>query len=208
MGTFITLEGGEGTGKTTVIKLVQEKLEKEGYNIVLTREPGGTRIAEQIRGVILDKSNTEITGMCEALLFAAARAQHVEELVRPSLKENKIVISDRYFDSNLVYQGILQNIGVDKLYDLNMVATNNLVPDLTVLFDLDPIIGQQRIAANKGREVNRLDVKGLEYHQNIRKGYLTIAKKYPDRIKVIDASKEPSIVAEEVYQLIKKVIKK
>ncbi len=208
MGTFITLEGGEGTGKTTVIRLVQEKLANEGYKIVLTREPGGTKIAEQIRGVILDKSNTEITGMCEALLFAAARAQHVEELVKPSLKEGKIVISDRYFDSNLVYQGILQNIGVDKLYDLNMVATENLVPDLTILFDLDPVIGQQRIAANKGREVNRLDVKGLEYHKKIREGYLTIAKKYPNRIKVIDASKSPEEIAEEVYKIIKKVIQK
>ena len=207
MGTFITLEGGEGTGKTTVIKLVQEKLEKEGHEIVLTREPGGTKIAEQIRGIILDKSNTEITGMCEALLFAAARAQHVEELVRPCLKEGKIVISDRYFDSNFVYQGILQNIGVDKLYDLNMVATNKLIPDLTILFDLDPVVGQRRIAANKGREVNRLDVKGMEYHQKIRAGYLEVAKKYSDRIKVIDASKSPDEIAEEVYKLIKKVIK-
>lgn len=206
MGLFITIEGGDGTGKTTVMNKVVELLEKEKYDIVRTREPGGTNIGNQIREVILNKENTGITGMCETMLFAADRVQHVEEVIIPNCKEGKIVISDRFFDSNLVYQGIIHGYGIDNVYNLNMIATKGIVPDLTLLFDLDPIEGQKRIASNKDREVNRLDLKSLEYHQKIREAYLEVAKKFPNRIIIVDASRKVEEIVAEVYQIIKNKI--
>lgn len=207
MGLFITIEGGDGTGKTTVMSKVVEMLEKDGLDIVRTREPGGTVIGNKIRNIILDKENTSITGMCETLLFAADRAQHVEEVVLPNCNAGKVVISDRFFDSNLAYQGVIHGYGIDKVYELNMIATKGLVPDLTLLFDLDPIIGQQRINSNKNREVNRLDLKSLEYHQKVRNAYLEVANKFKDRIVIIDASRTVEEIVAEVYKIIKNKVK-
>lgn len=206
MGLFITIEGGDGTGKTTVMNKVVELLEKEKYDIVRTREPGGTNIGNQIRNVILNKENTSITGMCETMLFAADRAQHVEEVIIPNCRKGKIVISDRFFDSNLAYQGIIHGYGIENVYNLNMIATKGIAPDLTLLFDLDPIEGQKRITSNKDREVNRLDLKSLEYHQKIREAYLEVAKKFPDRIIIVDASRKVEEIVAEVYKIIKNKI--
>ena len=137
---FITLEGPEGSGKTTAVEAAVKKLEEMGYQIVRTREPGGTPISEQIRNVILDKANTAMDGRTEALLYAASRRQHLVEKVWPALKEGKIVICDRYLDSSLAYQGAARGLGIDEILNVNLFATENTWPDLTLLFDLKPEI--------------------------------------------------------------------
>jgi len=208
MGIFITLEGGEGSGKTTVTEIVSNRLSEEGYKIVRTREPGGIEISEQIRNVILDNKNTNMDGITEALLFAAARRQHVVEKLEPLLKDDNIVISDRFVDSSLVYQGIVRGVGLDKVYDMNKIAMGECIPDLTIVFDLPAEVGQQRISSNKEREVNRLDKEKIDFHKKIREGYLTIASMYKDRIKVIDANRTKEEVAKDMYDLIKLEIEK
>jgi dTMP kinase len=200
---FVTIEGPEGSGKSSVTKEVVNLLEKDGETIVLTREPGGTPIAEEIRNVILDKKNTAMDPMTEALLYAASRRQHLVEKVWPLSKEGKIVISDRFLDSSLAYQGGARGLGIDKILDLNQYATDGFYPDLTLLFDLDPRIGLQRIAANKGREVNRLDLEKIDFHDNVRKTFLELAKRFKDRFVVLDASKPFDEVVQDAYHAIK-----
>ena len=199
MSLFITLEGPEGSGKTSAIKIVRERLEKLGYQIVMTREPGGTPISEQIRNVILDKSNTAMDPRTEALLYAASRRQHLVEKIWPSLKEGKIVFCDRYLDSSLAYQGYARNLGVEDILKVNEYATEGTFPNITFLFDIDPQLGLDRINQNKDREVNRLDVEKLEFHQKVRNGYLELSKKFSDRYIVIDASKPLEEVADNVF---------
>lgn len=204
MGYFITIEGGEGSGKTSVLEKVIDKLKKDGYkNIVTSREPGGVKIATDIRAVLLNKENTSMDPITEAFLFAASRRQHIVEKVLPALNDNAIFICDRYIDSSYVYQGLAGNVGLDRVIDINKIATDGCMPNLTILFDLDPRIGLARINANKDREVNRLDLAGLEYHDKIRAGYNKIAKMYSDRIVTIDASKSFEEVIDNVYNLIK-----
>ena len=135
---FISLEGGEGSGKSTAIKTIVPRLEKLGYEVVLTREPGGTPIAEEIRNVILDKKNTNMDPMAEALLYAASRRQHIQEKILPALRLGKIVISDRFIDSSLAYQGGARGLGIEKIYELNQYATDGLLPDLAIFFELKP----------------------------------------------------------------------
>ena len=161
---FITLEGPEGSGKTTAVESAVKKLQEMGYEIVRTREPGGTPIAEQIRNVILDKANTSMDPRTEALLYAASRRQHLVEKVWPAIKEGKIVICDRYLDSSLAYQGGARGLGIDNVLNVNLFATENTWPDLTLLFDIKPEEGLKRIAANASREVNRLDLEKLDFH--------------------------------------------
>lgn len=200
---FVTIEGPEGSGKSSVTKVVAERLEKEGYGVVLTREPGGTPIAEQIRNVILDKSNTNMDSVTEALLYAASRRQHLVEKVWPLTKEGKIVISDRFIDSSLAYQGGARNLGIDYILELNSFATEGYFPDLTLLFDIDPELGLKRIAANKGREVNRLDLEKIEFHHQVRQTFLDIAHRFKDRFVILDASKAFDEVVEDAYNAIK-----
>lgn len=195
-GKFITFEGGEGSGKTTIANLLRDKLEKDGYSVVLTREPGGVAIAEQIRDIIVDVNNTKMDSRTEALLYASSRRQHLVEKVIPALKENKVVICDRYVDSSLVYQGIGRGLGIDEVYNMNLFATENILPDLTIFFDIKPELGLQRVYSNKNREINRLDLEKLDFHQKVYDGYLTICDKFPERIIKIDAS----LSIEEVYQ--------
>lgn len=205
---FITIEGPEGSGKSSVTKKVAEMLEKDGEQIVMTREPGGTPIAEQIRNVILDKANTKMDPMTEALLYAASRRQHLVEKVWPLSKEGKIVISDRFIDSSLAYQGGARGLGIDRIYDLNMTyATEGYSPDLTLLFDLEPEIGLARIAANASREVNRLDLEKIEFHRQVRQTFLDLAKRFPGRFVVIDASKSFDEVVADTYKVVKDRIK-
>lgn len=186
---FITFEGPEGSGKTSVAKRIAELLEKRGYQVVLTREPGGTLIAEQIREIILDKKNTALDARAEALLYAASRRQHLVEKVWPALKDNKIVICDRFLDSSLAYQGVGRKIGVEEVLNINLFATEHTYPHLTLLFDLTPEQGLERINKNKLREVNRLDLENLAFHTSVRNAFLDLAKKYSDRFVIIDASK-------------------
>ena len=199
---FITLEGPEGSGKTTAVEAAVKELESKGYQIVRTREPGGTPIAEQIRNVILDKENTKMDPRTEALLYAASRRQHLVEKVWPALKEGKIVICDRYLDSSLAYQGGARGLGIDNILNVNMFATENTFPDLTLLFDITPEEGLKRIAANASREVNRLDLEKLEFHHKVRNTFLELAKKYPERYVIIDASKSREEVAKATLEAI------
>lgn len=204
---FITIEGPEGSGKSSVTKKVVERLEKEGFEVVMTREPGGTPIAEEIRNVILDKKNTAMDPITEALLYAASRRQHLVEKVWPLSKAGKIVISDRFLDSSLAYQGGARNLGIDKVLAMNMFATEGYYPDVTLLFDIDPRIGLARIAANKNREVNRLDLEKIEFHDNVRKTFLSLAERFKDRFVILDASKPFDDVVEDAYKAIKARIK-
>ena len=208
MSKFITFEGGEGSGKSTVMKDVAARLTKEGYKLVLTREPGGTPIAEEIRNVILDKDNTKMDPRTEALLYAASRRQHLVEKIWPALERGEIVLCDRYLDSSLAYQGGARGLGVDKVLSINMFATEGEYPDLTLLFDLEPEEGLKRIEKNKGREVNRLDLEKLEFHKKVRDNFHALAKKYSTRYVVIDASKPLNEVEDEVYKIIKETISK
>ena len=200
---FVTIEGPEGSGKSSVTKEVVKLLEQDGEIVVLTREPGGTPIAEEIRNVILDKKNTAMDSMTEALLYAASRRQHLVEKVWPLSKEGKIVISDRFLDSSLAYQGGARGLGIDKILALNQYATDGFYPDLTLLFDLDPRIGLARIAANNNREVNRLDLEKIEFHDQVRQTFLDLAKRFSDRYVVLDASKPFEEVVQDAYNAIK-----
>ena len=199
---FITLEGPEGSGKTTAVDYAVSKLEEMGYQIVRTREPGGTPIAEQIRNVILDKNNTAMDERTEALLYAASRRQHLVEKVWPALKEGKIVICDRYLDSSLAYQGGARGLGVENILNVNNFATEGTFPDLTLLFDIDPQIGLARIAANANREVNRLDLEKIDFHNKVRESFLALAKRFPDRYVIIDASQDRETVAKNTLEAI------
>lgn len=204
MSLFITFEGGEGSGKSSVMKEVAKRLAADGYEIIETREPGGTPIAEQIRNVILDKANTKMDARTEALLYAASRRQHLVEKVWPALEEGKIVMSDRFLDSSLAYQGVARGLGVDNVLNVNLFATEGKYPDLTLFFDVEPELGLARIAANKGREVNRLDLEALSFHHMVRNAFLDLSKRYADRYVKIDASKTFEEVIEDAYQEIKK----
>ena len=201
---FITLEGPEGSGKTTAVKSAVEQLEKLGYQIVQTREPGGTPIAEQIRNVILDKGNTAMDPRTEALLYAASRRQHLVEKVWPAIKEGKIVICDRYLDSSLAYQGGARELGIDNILNVNSFATEGTFPDLTLLFDIDPKIGLERINKNSNREVNRLDLEKLDFHNKVRQTFLKLAERFPERYVIIDASKTQEEVAKDTLNAILK----
>ena len=201
---FITIEGPEGSGKSTATETVINKLRELGYDVLKTREPGGTPISEQIRNVILDKDNKAMDGRTEALLYAAARRQHLVESVWPAVKEGKIVICDRYIDSSLAYQGGARGLGIDNIVDINMFATDNTWPDLTLLFDIPPEIGLERISLNKNREVNCLDLETLEFHKKVRQTFLDLAEKYSERFVIIDASKSREEVAQDALDAILK----
>lgn len=205
-GVFITFEGGEGSGKTTIASLVKEQLEKEGYQVVLTREPGGVDIAEEIRNVILDVKNTNMDKKTEALLYAASRRQHLVEKVIPALNQGAIVICDRFIDSSLVYQGLARGIDIDEVYEMNLFATENILPERTIFFDIQPELGMQRIAMNKDREVNRLDMENMDFHYNVYQGYLQICDKYPKRIVKVDASQSIENVFDQVIGKIREVL--
>ncbi len=200
---FITAEGVEGCGKTTILKMVYEKLINDGYNCLLTREPGGVKISEQIRQIILNKENTELDDRSEALLFAASRRQLLVQKIYPALKENKIVLCDRYVDSSLAYQGGGKKLGVQNVLNINLFATDHTLPDLTLLFDIDPRLGLERINDNKNREVNRLDLEKIDFYNRVRETFLDLAKKYTERYVIIDASKNIEEVFNNTYKIVK-----
>lgn len=183
-GFFITFEGPDGAGKSTIIQMVANELKEA----LLTREPGGIDIAEQIRRVILDKDNTAMDPRTEALLYAAARRQHLMEKVKPALEAGKIVLCDRFVDSSLAYQGYARGLGMDEVFAINQFAIEQMMPDLTIYFDIEPELGMKRINKNKGREVNRLDLENLDFHHKVREGYHLLIERFPDRIVKIDAS--------------------
>ena len=206
MGLFITIEGPEGSGKTTVAKKVVEKLENEGYKVLYTREPGGVGIAEKIRDIILDVNNTNLDPRSEALLYAASRRQHLVEKVLPALRDGFIVICDRFVDSSLAYQGHARKIGIDEIYDINTFAIDTHWPDITILLDIEPEIGLQRIMKNRQDEVNRLDLEGLNFHNLVHEGYQIIKEKYASRMTLVDGNQSPEVVFDSVYKIIKNKI--
>lgn len=192
-GIFITFEGVEGSGKTTQAQQLATAL---GPNVLLTREPGGPPIAERIRDIFLTSEG--ITPMTELLLIAAARAQHVHELIRPALASNQIVISDRFIDASVAYQGYRGGIDLAFIHQLNHIATGGLTPDITFILDLPPEIGLSR-QQQGGTHRDRLDRESLELHRKVREGYLSVAKANPHRVKLIDATQSPDVVHTEVF---------
>ncbi|MEW4309592.1 dTMP kinase [Rossellomorea marisflavi] len=207
-GSFITVEGPEGAGKSTVLAVLAERLEEDGVPVVITREPGGIKIAEQIREVILHTENTEMDERTEALLYAAARRQHLVEKVLPALREGKVVLCDRFIDSSLAYQGKGRGIGMDAIEEINAFAIENHMPDLTLYFDIEPEEGLKRINQHKGREVNRLDLESVGFHHKVREGYLELVNKYPNRIQVVDASRSVTGVVDAAYDIVKGFLQK
>ncbi|REB11456.1 dTMP kinase [Sporosarcina sp. BI001-red] len=201
-GIFITFEGPEGAGKTTVIKEIHNRLQQQGKYSVLTREPGGIRIAEKIRTIILDNDHEEMDGRTEALLYAAARRQHLTEKVVPALEEGAIVLCDRFVDSSLAYQGYARGLGIDEVLAINEFAINGLMPDHTIYFDVSPESGLARIAASGEREQNRLDNETLQFHKDVAEGYRLVLKRFSKRIQPIDASGSVDEVTEIVWKTI------
>lgn len=206
-GIFITIEGPEGAGKTTVLKLIGESLKNLGLDVVMTREPGGIPIAEQIREVILNKENTAMDGRTEALLYAAARRQHLIEKVVPALNAGKIVLCDRFIDSSLAYQGYARGLGIDEVYSINQFAIEGLMPKLTIYFDIEPAEGLKRIKKSGIREVNRLDLEELQFHEKVRDGYKKAIEREKSRFFVVDASLPVEQVSEAVKEKILFVLK-
>lgn len=194
MSYLINLEGGEGSGKSTVLKMLAAALEEKGFSVVCTREPGGIEIAEQIRQVILDRDNTAMDARTEALLYAAARRQHLVEKIIPALEAGSIVLCDRYIDSSLAYQGYARGLGMEEIFAINKFAIDEYMPDLTLYFDVNPKVGLARIEKDSDREVNRLDVESMKFHYKVREGYLLLLSQNPERIRLINAENELDIV--------------
>lgn len=205
-GLFITVEGPDGSGKTTQIKALEAYLKQKGYDVVITREPGGTKISEKIRGIILDKENKEMDPITEALLYAASRAQHVIEVIKPAVDNGKIVICDRFMDSSIVYQGIGRKLGIALIENINQIAVQNYIPDITFLFKLQPKVGIER-KANQGSK-DRLESENLAFHERVFEGYKMLEKRYPHRIKAIDANRSIEVIHEEMIHVIEGFFKK
>lgn len=205
-GLFITFEGNDGSGKSSAIQAVYEELVKQGYDVILTREPGGSKIAEKIRTIILDTDNLGMDSKTEALLYAASRREHLVKKIIPALESGKIVLSDRYIDSSLVYQGIARGIGVKEVYDLNQFAIGDYLPDLTIMLAVHPEIGMERIKNNR-HEFDRLELEKLDFHNKVYNGYIEVAKTYPNRIVMIDGEKTKDEVLEQTKKVVMEFIK-
>lgn len=205
-GKFIVFEGGEGSGKSTMLEKSYEFLISKNIECIKTREPGGINISEQIRTVILDTNNLEMNAKTEALLYAAARCQHLTEKVIPALEAGKHVLCDRFIDSSLAYQGYARNIGIDDIYSINKFAIGDFMPDLSIIFDVDPQVGLDRISKDKNREINRLDKEKLEFHKMVREGYNKVSYMDNRNIIKIDASKGIDEVFNELKDIIIKYI--
>ncbi|MEG1094527.1 MAG: dTMP kinase [Lactococcus sp.] len=203
-GILISLEGPDGAGKTTVLQRILPELEKTSYKILSTREPGGVRVAEEIRNIILSTENTEIDSKTELMLFAAARRLHMQTKMLPALAAGEMVIVDRFIDSSVAYQGYGRELGVEPVNWLNEFATDGLKPDLTLYFDIDTDVALERIMKNRADEVNRLDLERAEMHRKVRQGYLEIVKNEPERFVTIDASQELDKVVADTLTVIKK----
>lgn len=206
LGRFISFEGTEGSGKTSVIKEVKSFLENLGYKVLITREPGGIRISEKIREILLDVEHKEMDARTEALLFAASRRQHLVEKVIPALQQGTIVLCDRFVDSSLVYQGIARNLGIDEVLKINQFAIENQFPVLTIFVDVRPEVGLKRVFESPNREINRLDLEQLDFHKKIYNGYLKLIELYPDRIKKINGEAIKDKVVKEAIKLIRTIL--
>lgn len=207
-GVLITFEGGEGSGKSTQLRLAAERLRAEGHEVVEAIEPGGTRIGQQIRRILLDRANTDLRAMPEMLLYFASRAQNVEEVIVPALERGAVVLADRYTDSTMAYQGIARRLGEDTVAQAHKLA-RCVDPDLTVLVDIDVETGLARVRARNTESAStetRLDDEALEFHKRVRAGYLKMAAQEPHRFRVIDGSGAPEVVARAVWDAIARLV--
>lgn len=199
-GLFITFEGPDGCGKTTQMKLLAEYFEKKGKEVVLTREPGGKGLGEKVREILLNYDG-EVSDRCESFLFLADRAQNIDIIVNPAVKEGKIVLCDRHIDSTVAYQGYGRGLNIDRINMLNNLATNGKKPDLTLVFDVDVETSMKRV----GKEKDRMESAGIDFHNRVRKGYLELAKQEPKRIKVLDATKSIEGIHKDVINILAEV---
>lgn len=202
-GTFITFEGGEGAGKSTQIIQLSEMLRKQGRTVIVTREPGGSPGAEAVRHVLLSGAAEPFGPAMEAILFAAARSDHVEQVIRPAVERGDVVLCDRFMDSSRVYQGVTGNLPRDFMESLEAVTVNALLPDLTIILDVDPEEGLRRATARRGDETaDRYEKETLDVHRRRRKAFLDIAKAEPDRCVVIDATQSPKKVSKQIASIV------
>lgn len=199
-GLFITFEGPDGCGKTTQMKLLAEYFEKKGKEVVLTREPGGKGLGEKVREILLNYDG-KVSDRCESFLFLADRAQNIDIIVNPAVKEGKIVLCDRHIDSTVAYQGYGRGLNIDRINMLNNLATNGKKPDLTFVFDVDVETSMKRV----GKEKDRMESAGIDFHNRVRKGYLELAKQEPKRIKVLDATKSIEEIHKDVINILAEV---
>ena len=196
-GLFITFEGADGCGKTTQIKLLDEYLRGKGYKTLLTREPGSKGLGVKLREILLNYDG-EVSPTCESFLFLADRAQHIDCIIKPALKEGVIVLCDRHTDSTVAYQGYGRGLDLEQIHHLNRIATGGLKPDLTLVFDVDVQTSQSRV----GKEKDRMESAGLEFFERVRQGFLEIAKSEPDRVKILDATESIETIHEKVLELV------
>lgn len=201
-GIFISIEGPDGSGKSTQIENIKEFFHDKNMDIIFTREPGGTPIGERIRGIILDRKCSEMDPMTEAMLYAAARAQHVAQVIRPALEKGKIVICDRFVDSSIAYQGYGRKLG-EAVASINHFAVKECMPDMTILLKLDPSVGKHRISEE---EQDRLEAEREAFHQEVYKGYLELEKNFPDRIVGIDADRGIDEIKVDIYEKLEKIL--
>ncbi|WP_243525396.1 dTMP kinase [Bacillus pseudomycoides] len=201
-GLFVTIEGPEGSGKSTLITKLLPYFEKKEQKVIATREPGGIAISEEIREILHKQEHTMMEARTEALLYAAARRQHLVEKVMPALEKNYLVLCDRFIDSSLAYQGYARGLGIDKVFEINRFATEDCMPNLTIYLDIEPEVGLARIEKDANREVNRLDMESMKFHKRVREGYLQLVDRFADRIVVVNADQSMEKIMEEVIQLI------
>ncbi|HJC36611.1 MAG TPA: dTMP kinase [Candidatus Merdibacter merdavium] len=203
-GLFITFEGNDGSGKTTISELVFKQLTQKGFSCILTREPGGIDIAEQIRHIILDPANSAMDARTEALLYAASRRQHLVERVIPALDEGKIVICDRFIDSSLAYQGMGRQIGMEEIFQMNQFATEGLMPDATIFLEVSEAVSRQRLAQRGS--LDRMDQESEAFHQRVRRGYALVRQRYSERMRVIDADQELEQVLQAAMRAVMEIV--
>lgn len=217
-GLFITFEGGEGAGKSTQIRLLVKSLKAKRIPVLLTLEPGGTKIGKRIRELLLNPKTKNLSQRAELLLYVADRAQHVDEVILPALKAGKVVVSDRYADSSTVYQGICRNLGIEWTEKLNAFATTGLMPDTAIVLDIPETVGMLRVRNRvntdiklKGKrrivKMDRLEREKMSFHKRVRHGFLTLSKKHPNRVRVFDAQKTPEALSSEIQTFIDRRLK-
>lgn len=199
---FITFEGADGSGKSTQQKMAAQYLHDKGYNVLVTRDPGGTPLGQKIREILLHHDG-KIAPYCELFLYLADRAQHIEEKIIPALNEGKVVLCDRYVDSTLAYQGYARGLSTEEIFMLNNIVAQSLMPDLTFVFDVSTEVAEKRVGETK----DRLESEAKEFHQKVREGFLDLAKKYPERIKIIDANQSINNVHSDVIEILSNYLK-
>lgn len=204
-GVFITIEGPDGAGKSTQVRLLADYLQQKGLQVVITREPGGTDLAEKIRGLLLEVSDEAVAPVTEALLYAASRAQHVENLIKPALSRGAVVISDRFVDSSVAYQGFARGLGADLVWQINEPALGGILPHLTIVLDIDPDVGRRRLA-KRSTELDRLEQEELDFHRRVRQGFLQLAGEYPQRIKVLSSEGSVEEIHSRIISLVNQVL--